>query len=115
MIDKEIKERVNSYNAIIGKSFRTYRIKMGYTQEKVAEMAEISPEYLCKFENGLYNASIYNIINLCKIVEITPNQLLSEFFKDSVLPDNIALELNKLDIEDQKSVFSIVKQLNKNK
>lgn len=49
-------------NKIIGNTYKQIRKSKKFTQEEVAEKSDLTPEYLSKFENGKYNASIYNII-----------------------------------------------------
>ena len=54
-------------NKIIGNTYKQIRKSKKFTQEEVAEKSDLTPEYLSKFENGKYNASIYNIILLILI------------------------------------------------
>lgn len=112
-IKKEIKEETKKYNVLIGKSAKKYRTETGLTQEYVAEKVGITPEYLSKFENGHYNASIYNIIKLCQTFDITPNELLQDFFKESShgISQLIYTEANKLSLKNQEAVLALIKSL----
>ena len=69
-------------NKIIGNTYKQIRKSKKFTQEEVAEKSDLTPEYLSKFENGKYNASIYNIILLCKAIDTNPTQLFNQFFDD---------------------------------
>lgn len=103
-------------NKIIGSTYKKIRKARKYTQEEVAEKSDVTPEYLSKFENGKYNASIYNIILLCKAIDTSPMQLLHFFFEDTSegIMENLIDELKDLDIEDQKLILEVTKRI-KNK
>lgn len=100
-------------NKIIGNSFKKIRKARKFTQEEVAEKSDVTPEYLSKFENGKYNASIYNIILLCKSVDTNPMQLLHFFFEDSQdkVMENLISELQDLNSEDQKLILDLIKRM----
>ena len=112
-MDLDLKEA----NKLIGKTVKDFRKSKNITQEEVANKADLTPEYLSKFENGKYNASIYNIILLCKAIDINPIQLINSFFEDT--PDTIVAsildEVKDMDISDQKLVLDLVKRLKNNK
>lgn len=103
-------------NKLIGSTYKRIRKSRKFTQEEVAEKSDVTPEYLSKFENGKYNASIYNIILLCKAVGTSPMQLLHFFFEDDSEGVMKALidELKDLNLEDQKMILNLVQRL-KNK
>ena len=100
--EKNVKEAKNikSINQMVGSSFKRYRRQGGYTQENVAEKANVTVEYLSKLEHGIYNARVSTIIDLCKAIGITPTQLLSDFFSNqsSGICELIFEESNKLGI-----------------
>lgn len=102
-------------NKIIGKAFKEIRKSKKYTQEEIAEKCNVTPEYLSKFENGKYNASIYNIILLCRAIEISPMQLLHPFFNDTneTVISNLLDELKTLQLDDQKLLLEITRRLKK--
>lgn len=102
-------------NKKIGQTFKEIRKSKKYTQEEVAEKSNVTPEYLSKFENGKYNASIYNIILLCNSINTSPMQLLHFFFEDTndTIMSNLLDELKTLELEDQKLILEIVKRIKK--
>ena len=103
-------------NKTIGSAFKRIRKSRKFTQEEIAEKSDVTPEYLSKFENGKYNASIYNIILLCKAVDTNPMQLLHFFFEDTKegILDNLVDELKDLSMEDQKIILELTKRLKNN-
>lgn len=40
-----------SIRKILGDNIKYYRFKMGYTQEKLAELTDLSPRYISDIEN----------------------------------------------------------------
>ena len=103
-------------NKIIGNTYKQIRKSKKFTQEEVAEKSDLTPEYLSKFENGKYNASIYNIILLCKAIDTNPTQLFNQFFEDNsiAIVTTITDELKDMDISDQQLILNLIRRL-KNK
>ena len=103
-------------NKIIGNTYKQIRKSKKFTQEEVAEKSDLTPEYLSKFENGKYNASIYNIILLCKAIDTKPTQLFNQFFEDNsiAIVTTITDELKDMDISDQQLILNLIRRL-KNK
>lgn len=103
-------------NKIIGNTYKQIRKSKKFTQEEVAEKSDLTPEYLSKFENGKYNASIYNIILLCKAIDTSPTQLFNQFFEDNsiAIVTTITDELKDMDISDQQLILNLIRRL-KNK
>lgn len=61
----------------IASNIRAERARKKYPQEKLAEMAGITPKYLNMIENARSNPSIIIVINICQALEIDLNRLLS--------------------------------------
>ncbi|HEY4375050.1 MAG TPA: helix-turn-helix transcriptional regulator [Burkholderiales bacterium] len=57
---------------------RAARLASGYSQEKLAELADLDRTYVSSVERGLRNISIDNIERLCRVLMVTPAQMLSE-------------------------------------
>ncbi len=60
---------------IFGKNVKFYRFKKGYTQEKLAELADISTNYVSQLELGQHSADFDVIETICQCLEIEPFQL----------------------------------------
>lgn len=61
---------------LIGNNIRKIRLKNNMTQEQVAEIANISINYLSHIENGLSKFSLITFVNLVNALNTTPNRLL---------------------------------------
>ncbi|WP_277656222.1 helix-turn-helix domain-containing protein [Seleniivibrio woodruffii] len=99
---------MQNFNETLGNQIRKYRKKKGFSQEKLAEKANISAKYLGEVERGEYNISASLLYDIATALEIPVSELF-EFEKisdDDVLKKQIikyidsanSEQLNKLDI-----------------
>ena len=63
---------------ILGSNIRTERLRRHYTQDKLAEMLDMSINYVGKFERGEIIPSAQVIFRLSKILRVDIN----DFFKE---------------------------------
>lgn len=62
---------------IFAANLRAERAKKRYTLEKLAEMADITPEYLARIESEKYSPSLVVIVNLALALDISVEKLVS--------------------------------------
>ncbi|EUJ43287.1 helix-turn-helix transcriptional regulator [Listeria riparia] len=60
----------------IGKNLKAYRLEQGITQKEFADDLDINHQNYSKIERGIYTPSLEKILEICKILYITPNDLL---------------------------------------
>ena len=60
----------------VAENIRLARLKKHYTQEQLAEIANITQKYLNLIENKKANPSIVIIVNLCEALNIELNSIL---------------------------------------
>lgn len=60
---------------IFGSNVKKYRLKKGYTQEKLAELAEISDKVINPIETGRSFIKLEDMPKLCEVLEVEPFQL----------------------------------------
>ena len=75
---------------ILGKNIKIYRYKKGYTQEKLAEILDVSTNYIGRLERGQHNPSLEKIAKIAKILEVEPYLL---FIENDKL-DKLAVRVN---------------------
>ena len=63
---------------IAGKNVRAARLAVGYSQEDLADHAEIDRTYVSGVERGLRNPSIRVLARLAKALKTTPAALLTK-------------------------------------
>ena len=61
---------------IFAANLRAERAKKRFTQEKLAEMADITPEYIARLEAEKYNPTLLVVANLASALSIPIEKLL---------------------------------------
>ena len=61
----------------IGQNLKEARKFKGLTQKEVAMKLNMTQQQYSRFENGVFELNYYHIIILCKVYEITPNELFN--------------------------------------
>ena len=59
----------------IGNNLKEARKFKGFTQREVAERMKMTQQQYSRFENGVFELNYQQILTLCKLFEITPNEL----------------------------------------
>ena len=72
----------------IGKRIKIARIKADLTQERLAEMVEISPTHMSNIETGTTRVSLTAIVSLANALSVTVHDLLC----DSVVKCKVQFE-----------------------
>lgn len=62
--------------AAIGSRIRSARLDKGFTQEKLANLADISPTYVSAIENGSSKVALPTLIRIASVLETTADTLL---------------------------------------
>lgn len=73
---------------IIFKSLKLTRVKEGLTQAQLAAKMQvlgvnIDQQMISKIENNLRFVTDYELACICKILNVAPQDLLGDFFKDN--------------------------------
>lgn len=61
-----------------GRKVRQKRYELGLSQEKLAEQADLHPNYVGSVERGERNISLENIIALAKALNCSPKDLMPD-------------------------------------
>ena len=108
MNNKKSKQNIN-----YGQKLKRARESLGLTQEKVAEYLGLGSRYISDIERNKTKGSIYTLIKLCNIYNITPNDLLSEYIYFNVDTANIELSaFYSLNKENQQIILDLIKFYN---
>ena len=63
---------------IVGNKLLAIRKRMGLTQAEVAEAAGLSDRTYADIERGSVNMRIETVLRVCKVLHITPDEVLTE-------------------------------------
>ncbi|MDQ6632974.1 MAG: helix-turn-helix domain-containing protein [Verrucomicrobiota bacterium] len=66
---------IPKHRRILGESIRSYRRQAGFSQEKLAEKAELNPKYIGEVECGYVNISVDSLMRIAKALKIPFNDL----------------------------------------
>ena len=78
----------------IGNKLYTIRHRLGMTQAEVAEAAGLSDRTYADIERGSANMRMETLLRICTVLQITPNEILTERFDLSNVDE--AAILNRL-------------------
>lgn len=102
---------VDTANIEFGKRIRTMREYQNLSREKLAEMSNISTQFLADIENGKKGMSALTLKKICSALHITSDSII--FDKTNFISDrqNICDMLNSVPDEKQKEIEDIIKRI----
>ena len=95
----------------IGQKLRTERERIGYTQERTAEVIGITPAFVGHIERGERSMSLDTLIHFCNLYHVTIDYLLSDTLPqndDNALTQIADILKDKLP-EQQAALLDIIK------
>lgn len=99
----------------IRKNLIKYRKEKGISQKELAEKLNVNSSAISIWENGYNSIDISNLFNICKILEISINDLFGKFSNDQKDTDEIreVKEMfNKLNSEGKEYIKTSLKIAN---
>ena len=72
---KTICEKFKDLKTTIGNNIKQARKQKGLTQTEVAEIFHMTQQQYSRFENGIFELNYKQIIDICKLLNITPNEI----------------------------------------
>ena len=91
----------------VGQNIKKYRIEKGIKQEALAEMADLTPNYIGMLERGDKTPSLNTLVNIANALGITSDMLLCYEIKSSLVLDKI----NNLPPKEQKRIYAVIETL----
>lgn len=97
----------------IGRNIKKYRLERGLRQETLAEMTNLSPNYIGMLERADKLPSLTALINLSNALEVTSDMLLGDLLnesykiKNSLILDKIA----ELSEKEQQRIYAVIDTL----
>lgn len=100
---------------ILSQNIKSARLSSNFTQEALAEMSDISLNFLKDVEGSRSGISLLTLINLCYSLNITPNELLKDFFKDAYdTSENLTQQINLLNDYQKNAISTLIQYFNSN-
>ncbi len=94
----------------IGKNIRKYRKEKDIRQDKLAEMADLSTNYIGMIERGEKVPSLETFLKICEALDVSADMLLADTnyngyrVRDSILSD----KLNALPENERNKIYEII-------
>lgn len=94
----------------IGKNIRMFRKEKDIRQDKLAEMADLSTNYIGMIERGEKVPSLETFLKICEALDVSADMLLADTnyngyrVKDSILSD----KLNTLPEDERNKIYEII-------
>lgn len=103
---------------VIGNKLLKIRKRLGLTQSEVAEASGLSDRTYADIERGTVNMRIETILKICKALQITPDEILTENSSNITLKQNELIDrLNTCTPKDKETALELLsvylKSLNK--
>lgn len=96
----------------LGRRIRKYRKLQGLTQEKAAELAELSQKYFSKVERGLGHPTVEAMTKISDILKISLDTLVNGEADDiSGEISSMILMMRQLDKVNQQRMLEIMKRI----
>lgn len=101
-----------NYKAI-GKRIKIARIKADLTQERLAELVDISPTHMSNVETGTTRVSLSTIISIANALSVTADDLLCDNVLKATVPfeNDISLLLKDCDVYEIRIMKDVIAAL----
>lgn len=94
---------------VIGNRLLAFRKRIGMTQAEVAEAADLSDRTYADIERGAANMRLETLMRICRVLHITPDELLTEEPADlSAREDEVLGRLRTYSQKVQKSAYDLI-------
>lgn len=94
---------------VIGNRLLAFRKRIGMTQAEVAEAADLSDRTYADIERGAANMRLETLMRICRVLHITPDELLTEEPADlSAREDEVLGRLRTYSQKVQKSTYDLI-------
>lgn len=98
----------------LGEKIKKERMRNRYTQEMLAEMAEITSSYVGQIERGERKVTLSKLVRIANVLNVSIDYLLSDTINtiDDELEVEIKNEVGKMKDKDKSMVMDIIKIIN---
>ncbi|AXI38806.1 MAG: XRE family transcriptional regulator [Bacillaceae bacterium] len=97
---------------IIGERIRNFRKQKGWSQEELADIANLHATYIGQLERGEKNATLESINKIATALEVSLEELFKSIQPNSKKPDytlsQIITKLQARPVEDQKFILNML-------
>lgn len=99
------RRQVKELNIQIGERCRQARDAAGYTQEQLAELIDVSTQFLSDAERGVTGMSVSTIIKLCTVLSVSADFLLLGKTNDNTTENALSIYTRISHLPSQKQAL----------
>lgn len=107
-IDVREDRKIKLYSTL-GRQVREFRKAKNLSQNELAEVTALSQGYISEIEAGNARITVDILVELCRVFQVTPNQLLGEELSN--IDKDLLVAITGLDPEEQKKLHELYKVL----
>ncbi len=98
---------------LIGKRIKAVRKQRGLTQEQLAQMVDLSTNYLSNIETGFRTPKLETLIQIMNALECDANAILADVVDTTTYQESgkLAAALSELPATDQRRIMRVVETL----
>ncbi len=102
--------------ASIGKRIQEFRKAKKLTQEKLAEMIDLSTNHLSAIERGMYSIKLDTLVQIINILGVSADDIFCDVIDNGYKARATRLSemMEKLSPEEQDKIFAVVEVMIKN-
>lgn len=102
---------------VLSKNIKSARQQLNYTHENLSEEIGVSSGFLKDLESPTSNSlgSLVTFVNLCKSLNLTPNQLLKDIFvEENTNISNAFNQFSFLSLHEQNAICTLIQYFTNN-
>lgn len=105
---KEPKKK-KQINVEIGSRIRQARLQQKITQEQLAELVDVTVQYISDLERGVTGTSVATIVKLCQVLNVSSDFLLMG--KTSIPDEQLETKLASVTPDEKAAILDIVEKV----
>ncbi len=97
----------------VGVNIKKYRLEKNLSQEQLAEMTDLSPNYISMIERADKTPSLTTLINIANALNVTTDMILYDVLNEryQIKSSLVFDKVSKLSEEEQNRIYNVINVL----
>jgi len=79
VLSKSVMSAIQKHRRLLGEAIRAARKEAAFSQEKLAEKADLSTVFISRIERGVESPSVDNLVKIARALEVGVRDLVDGF------------------------------------
>jgi transcriptional regulator with XRE-family HTH domain len=79
LLFKPVMAAIQKHRRLLGEAVRSKRRQAGFSQERLAEKAELSTVFISRIERGVESPTVANLVKIARALSVRVRDLVSGF------------------------------------